>query len=112
MEGISQMLFQLQIWLLFCKIISLHKRAISLFYVNYVYDVEKTTLGGGACDIDDSECKNGGWCARQLSTGRTFCHCPPEYAGTLCENQIPQSQINRFLNRNLGIFSVTEHAIW
>ena len=43
--------------------------------------------------MDQSECKNGGWCARQLDTGRTFCHCPPEYYGTLCEevseNPIP-----------------------
>lgn len=36
--------------------------------------------------MDESECQNGGWCARQLSTGLTFCHCPPEYFGTLCEN--------------------------
>ena len=38
--------------------------------------------------MEASDCKNGGWCATMLSTGLTFCHCPPEFFGTLCEGSL------------------------
>ena len=55
--------------------------------------------------MQDSECQNGGWCARQLNTGQTVCHCPPEYYGILCENRRFEIQLNSLLNLGLGILA-------
>ena len=46
------------------------------------------TLGGGPCRLEDRLCRNGGWCALQVGTSITFCHCPPDFVGELCQLRI------------------------
>ena len=90
-----------------------HTKQMSTCFVTWWSNAfcDITFSGGGACELGQRECLNGGWCARQLSTGRTFCHCAPDFFGTLCESSLNPDTVfsPAIANDNLGI-SILGHG--